>query len=326
MIDRTVAVNPESVLSLFEATALDGSPLPRPPGRPPWPCIALDRWAGRAFRMPPGDPRLEAISRGEPAPPGPLWNLEGAVRDWAQHPDWMDLQDPSSPVHGVTMLERDLYLHHWETALRGASRVLDLGVGAGRFAGWLLERGCEVEGVDPILPSLWRTLWHAAGGPGRLDLHWTTGERLPDLAPVDAVVCAEVACYVEDPEALVEAATRVLKPGGVLCLSVEATLGWAAAPGVAPGTLGALLDGGPVSAWGDRWVRTYDEAAVRALLHDFEILELAPTHYAVGGPFEAAAGAGDFPTLLDWEARCRAHPITRPWNRAWTVLARKRGV
>ena len=194
MIDRTVAVNPECVLSLFEATPLDGSPLPRPDGRPPYPCGALGAWRGRPFRMPAGDPRLEAISRGEPAPAGPLWNLEGAARAWAAHPDWMDLQDPSSPVHAATLRERDLYLARWGGALGGASRVLDLGAGAGRFAGWLLARGCEVEAVDPDLEALWRLLWRAAGGPGRLDLHWTTGERLPDLPPVDAVLCVEVAC------------------------------------------------------------------------------------------------------------------------------------
>lgn len=325
MIDRTVAVNPEYVLSLLEATALDGSGLFRPPGQPPYPCAVLGAWRGRPFRMPPGDARLEAIYRGEPAPPGPLWNLEGAARTWAEHPEWMDVQDPTSPVHAPTMRERDLYLHHWGEALRGASRVLDLGIGAGRFAGWLLGRGCEVEGVDPDLSALWRTLWHAAGGPGRLDLHWTTGERLPALAPVDAVLCVEVACYVEDPEALVAAAARVLKPGGALCLSVEAPLGWAAAADVAPGTLGALLDGGPVAVPGDRWVRTCDEGVVRALLAGFEIVDLLPTHYAIAGPFEAAAGEGDLGALLAWEARCRAHPATRPWNRAWTALARKRG-
>jgi SAM-dependent methyltransferase len=325
MIDRTVAVNRESVLSLREATALDGSPLPRPAGRPPYPCTSLGAWRGRRFRMPPGDPRLEAILRGEPAPPGPLWNLEGTVRTWAEHPSWMDLQDPASPVHASTIRERDLYLHHWGDALRGASRVLDLGTGPGRFTGWLLGRGAEVEGVDPDLESLWHTLWHAAGGPGRLDLHWTTGEHLPDLAPVDAILCVEVACYVEDPEALLAAAARLLAPGGALCLSVEAPLGWAAAPGVAPGTLGALLDGGPVAVPGDRWVRTYDEDALRALLAPFEIVELMPTHYVAGGPFEAAAGEGDLAALLAWETRCRAHPATRGWNRAWTALARKRG-
>jgi hypothetical protein len=74
---------------------------------------------------------------------------------------------------------------------------------------------------------------------------------------------------------------------------------------------------------GDRWVRTFSEDELRGLLTDWEILDLVPTHYATSGPFDLAAGARNLPELLGWEDRCRAHPVTAPWNRAWTAAVRR---
>ena len=120
--------------------------------------------------MPSEDPRLEPLFYGGEPPSDALHNLVGAATLWSSDPDWMDLLDPGSPAHDSKLLERDLYLHHWRRHLQGRQRVLDLGGGAGRFTQWLLARGCEVELADPDLRSLWRTLGHVAGGPGRLYL------------------------------------------------------------------------------------------------------------------------------------------------------------
>ena len=310
-------------MSLLNARRLDGRPLRRPAGPPPWPCRALRSWAGRSFTLPAGDPRLEALDAEARPESRPLHNLVGNAALWEDNPGWMDLLDPQSPSHDHKLLERDLYLHHWEPFLAGVRRVLDLGAGSGRFTQWLLAHDLEVEAVDPDLSSLWRIVAHCAGGPGRLDLHWTTGERLPTLAPVDLALAVEVLNYVEDPAAILANLRQVLVPGGLLLLSVEARFGWAAALDAGPGTLGALFDGGPVFLEGDRWIRTYGEEDLRLLLEGWEILEILPTHYATSGPFEAAAGAQTLAELLPWERRCREHPLTAPWNRAWTVAARK---
>jgi SAM-dependent methyltransferase len=310
-------------MSLRRARAMVGPPLPKPAGAPPWPCAELQDWQGRAFHLPMGDPRLRSLFDGEAPTSRPLHNLVGAADLWEHDPEWMDWLHPESPAHDQKMLERDLYLHHWAEHFTTPRRVLDLGAGAGRFTQWLLAYDFEVEALDPDLRSLWRILAHVVGGPGRIDLHWGTGERLPDIAPVQLVLAVEVLNYVEDPVAVVAGIARLLEPGGVLLLSVEAKFGWAASLDAGAGSLQALFDDSPVFLERDRWIRTYSDADLRELLAGWEILQLIPTHYATSGPFETAAGATSIDELLTWERKCREHPLTAPWNRAWTLAARK---
>ena len=99
-----------------------------------------------------------------------------------------------------------------------------------------------------------------------MDVHWTTGDRLPAMDSVDVVIAAEVLCYVPDAAAVIEAVRSVLKPNGVLLCSVEARYGWAMGPDVAEGSLEAFFGDGIVHVDGDRWVRTFTEADVRDLL------------------------------------------------------------
>lgn len=305
---------------------VQGGATPALPTGPPYACAALTEWAGASFWMPPGDPRLEDIHAGGPAPSPPLDNLVGAVRYWDEHPDWMEFLDPSSPSYDDKMVERGLYLDRWRQWIPDGARVLDLGGGVGRFTAWLLEHDAEVEIVDPDLRSLWRALQAGVNaGRGRLDLHWTTGERLPELRPVDLALAVEVLCYVEEPDAVAAGLARLLRPGGTLLCSVEARWGWAMAADVHQNTVDAFLGDGIVHAEGDRWVRTFTEESLRALLEGagLEVVDLHPSHYAFSGPFEACSEPLGLEDALALEARLRAHPVSRPLNRAWMAVARK---
>ena len=312
-------------MGLADATEINGGPRPSLPDGPPYACDDLLAWAGVGFEMPPGDPRLTGLLHGDEAPSAPLQNLEGAGRWWLETPELMDILDPESPTHDDKVLERALYLDRWARHVAPGSRVMDLGGGVGRFTQWLLELGCAVDLVDPDLRSLWRAVSMAAGGPGRLDVHWTTGERLPKLPPLDAVVAAEVLCYVEDAPLVVQNVHQALKPGGMLLCSVEARWGWAMSTDAPEGALDAFLTDGIVSIPGDRWVRTYERQDLVDLLDPwFEIVDLLPTHYAFSGPFELVTGMTDLPTALAIEERLRQHPVSAPLNRAWTAVARRR--
>lgn len=309
-------------MSLADAEALDGAPLPPLTGPGPFSCIELQEFEGRKFILPAGHPDLPVIHDGGPASDPALDNLVGMRRWWFEHPDWMDFLSPDNPGHDDKLTERELYLDHWRDHIRPGARVMDLGGGIGRFTQWCLDHGCDVELVDPDLRSLWAAVGHAGGRPGRLDVHWTTGDLLPNLDPVDVVIAAEVLCYVTDPAAVIEAVKPLLKPGGMLLASVEARYGWAMGPDVAEGSLDALFGDGIVHVDEDRWVRTFDESDFRALLNHFEVCHFSPSHYVLSGPFEAALGAASIDEIRAHEARLMAHPITAPLNRAWMAAVR----
>lgn len=312
-------------LSLSNAEPLDGLPLPELTGPGPFDAVALADWSDRRYLLQPGHPDLPAIHDGAPASDPATDNLVGIRRWWFEHPDWMDFLTPGHPGHEDKLLERALYMDHWERFIEPGCRVLDLGGGIGRFTQWCLDRGCEVHLVDPDLRSLWAAVKHAGGRPGRLDVHWTTGDRPPDIAPVDVVIAAEVLCYVPDAAAVLKEVGRLIKPGGLVLASVEARYGWAMGPDVAEGSLEAFFGDGVVHVDGDRWVRTYTEDDFRGLFSGMDVLHFEPSHYVLSGPFEAAAGAIDLDELRRMETRLRNHPITAPLNRAWMAAARLHG-
>jgi len=312
-------------MSLRDAEPLDDRPLPKLTGRPPYACTDLLDFIERKYLLKPGHPDLVSIHDGGAATDPSLDNLVGMRRWWFEHPDWMDFLTPDHPGHEDKLLERELYLRQWGEYIKPGCRVMDLGGGIGRFTQWCLDQGCEVELVDPDLRSLWAAVEHAAGRPGRLDVHWTTGDRLPDVAPFDVVIAAEMLCYVPDPAAVLRSVSALLKPGGMVLCSVEARYGWAMGPDVAEGSLGALFGDGVVHVEGDRWVQTYTEAEFKGLLSDFELIGMSPSHYIMSGPFEAAAGLYDLETILDFEDQLRADPVTAPLNRAWMAAARWSG-
>lgn len=106
-------------------------------------------------------------------------------------------------------------------------RLLDVGCGEGRHAisAWL---GYPVEaiGVDrnaaDLATARTRATAFAAGSPATR-LYWLEGDALalpfPD-ASFDRVICAEVLEHVPDWERVVREIHRVLKPGGLLAISV----------------------------------------------------------------------------------------------------------
>ena len=311
-------------MSLKDATQ-HSAPLPALPTllNSGYPCDKLQDWLGVSFWLPPNDERLLPIHLGNPSPSPPLDNLEGMVRYWTEHPEWMDFLDPNSPTHADKMLERGLYLNFWKEHLKKANRVLDIGGGVGRIGQLLLQQGAEIQVVDPDLRSLWRNLTHSIGTPGSIDLHWSTAEQLPELGTFDTVLACEVLNYVEDPSKVVANIHRSLQPGGTLLLSVEARWGWAMGRDVAGGTIDAFLEEGIVHVPHDRWIRTYTEETIRELLQQFNIIEIQRSHYTLSGPFEWAMGDVDLNTVLAKESALRNHPISHPLNRAWMVIAQR---
>jgi 2-polyprenyl-3-methyl-5-hydroxy-6-metoxy-1,4-benzoquinol methylase len=101
---------------------------------------------------------------------------------------------------------------------------LDAGCGTGTLARWLAEQGCRVEAVDAA-PEMLRVAQEVASeAPRLLPITFRqveTVEALPFPAnSFDGILCSSVLEYVSNPGACLDELGRVLRPNGVLLISV----------------------------------------------------------------------------------------------------------
>ncbi len=101
---------------------------------------------------------------------------------------------------------------------------LDAGCGTGTLSRMLAERGCRVLGVDAAIEMVEAAGRLAHRGDRSLQLKFERVEtivRLPLAGnSCDGVLCSSVLEYVSDVDACLKEFARVLRPGGLLLVSV----------------------------------------------------------------------------------------------------------
>jgi 2-polyprenyl-6-hydroxyphenyl methylase/3-demethylubiquinone-9 3-methyltransferase len=128
---------------------------------------------------------------------------------------------PDGFLFGLNTLLEPLRGSYVVATLRNAgaisgSRVLDVGSGGGFLAATLADAEYEVVGVDPAIPAVRDAADHVTAS-----FAIAVGESLPFAdGSFDSVVCSEVLEHVEDPDAVIAEASRVLRPGGVFVFSL----------------------------------------------------------------------------------------------------------
>ena len=111
--------------------------------------------------------------------------------------------------------------------IRAEDRVIDLGCGTGRHVLELAKRPADVIGADISRDDI-RAGRYLLEIMRRRDevkarVHWlqTAGERLPFKdGAFDRIICTETLEHVDDEHVLARELVRVLKPGGILAVSV----------------------------------------------------------------------------------------------------------
>ena len=101
---------------------------------------------------------------------------------------------------------------------------VDAGCGTGTLSRWLAEQGCHVRGVDAA-PEMVKTAASIAlskSYAGTLTFECIeTIARLPvPSGSLDGILCSSVLEYVQDPDTCLAEFVRVLRPGGLLLVSV----------------------------------------------------------------------------------------------------------
>jgi SAM-dependent methyltransferase len=94
-----------------------------------------------------------------------------------------------------------------------ASAVLDLGCGAGTYAGWLGDQGHHVTAMDYAFEMVCR----ARVAHDRARFVVADGYHAPFRSDTfDAVLCIGVLQFCAEPEALIAEAARLTRPGGIV--------------------------------------------------------------------------------------------------------------
>ena len=117
--------------------------------------------------------------------------------------------------------------------LKPGERILDMGAGAGRHAFEVFRRGADIVALDYSLADLKDVsgLFSAMAGAGEVPegTHSATvngdGTGLPfGDDTFDFIICSEVMEHIPDDSAAAAELTRVLKPGGLLAVTVPTFL------------------------------------------------------------------------------------------------------
>jgi 2-polyprenyl-3-methyl-5-hydroxy-6-metoxy-1,4-benzoquinol methylase len=152
---------------------------------------------------------------------------------------------------------------------------LDAGCGTGTLSRWLAERGCRVLGVDAASEMI------AAAAQAAKDEEYV--ERLSfvrintiarlalDDGLLDGILCSSVLEYVSNPNACLAEFARILKPGGLLLVSVPNRTSVVRQAQLACHRLGGLM--------GQNWITFLDYSRHQYSKHEFEQL-LTQTGFA----------------------------------------------
>lgn len=137
----------------------------------------------------------------------------------AKAADWEQLyQRPSF------QLRRKVIMGLLQPHLRDGERWLDAGCGSGYFARELANAGADVIGVDAAMGMVEESMARATSEPHAARMSFQqveTIERLPFAdASFDGVLCSSVIEYVHDYAQALRELGRVLRPGGVLLVTV----------------------------------------------------------------------------------------------------------
>ena len=127
---------------------------------------------------------------------------------------WWDPDSEFRPLHQINPLRLD-----WINQLSPLEgrKVLDVGCGGGILSDSMARKGAEVTGIDLASKALRVARLHAleAETP-RVQYREISVEELANECPVsfDTVTCMEMLEHVPDPQSVVAACARLVKPGG----------------------------------------------------------------------------------------------------------------
>ena len=135
--------------------------------------------------------------------------------------DWWNPTGPSAPLHHINPLRLEFIQKN--SPLHKSLNILDIGCGGGILTEALAQTGAHVTGIDLSESALKAAHDHKAKINPDLTIlyHTISTEEFAENNPekFDMITCMEMLEHVPDPQKIIQAASRLLKPGGKLFLS-----------------------------------------------------------------------------------------------------------
>jgi 2-polyprenyl-6-hydroxyphenyl methylase/3-demethylubiquinone-9 3-methyltransferase len=127
---------------------------------------------------------------------------------------WWDPQGEFRPLHDINPLRLEWIAQHAPLA---GSRVLDVGCGGGILAEAMARRGAHVTGIDLSEKALQVARLHLH--ESKLDIRYEKASVEDFTGEFDVVTCMELLEHVPEPESMVAACARLVRPGGQVFFS-----------------------------------------------------------------------------------------------------------
>ncbi|AIU87721.1 bifunctional 2-polyprenyl-6-hydroxyphenol methylase/3-demethylubiquinol 3-O-methyltransferase UbiG [Pectobacterium odoriferum] len=127
---------------------------------------------------------------------------------------WWDLEGEFKPLHRINPLRLGYISQHAEGLF--SKKVLDVGCGGGILAESMAREGADVTGLDMGAEPLQVARLHALESGVAVDYVQETVEAHAHAHPslYDVVTCMEMLEHVPDPQSVVQACAKLVKPGG----------------------------------------------------------------------------------------------------------------
>lgn len=131
---------------------------------------------------------------------------------------WWDIESEFKPLHEINPLRTNYIEEHASLA---GKKVLDIGCGGGILSEAMALRGAKVTGLDLGQANLDTAKLHALESGVEVDYQCIPVEGFAEEYPesFDIVTCLEMLEHVPDPESIVRACAKLVKPGGKVFFS-----------------------------------------------------------------------------------------------------------
>lgn len=132
---------------------------------------------------------------------------------------WWDTNSEFKPLHEINPLRLN-YIDQHSNGLKDKN-IIDVGCGGGILSESMAMRGANVTGIDMGETPLSVARLHSLEMGVELDYRQITAEQMAEehAGQFDIVTCMEMLEHVPSPESVIQACSKLVKPGGQVFFS-----------------------------------------------------------------------------------------------------------